>query len=123
MHKAFQDNPDTPLLQLEKQTLGVDHCQIGDWLATAWNFPDALQFCISNHHQLDTTNRKMVYANLAYLANVLLKSENIGDADGVEIPSILLDRLGLTQDQTEAMLEKILNGREDLEHMANQLAA
>ena len=43
------------LLEKEKATLGIDHCEAGGWLARNWGFPDDLRRVIITHHQLPST--------------------------------------------------------------------
>jgi hypothetical protein len=57
------------------------------------------------------------------IANQLLKRHDIGDAISDELPAELLENAGLTDEQAVAILEKIFEGREELESMARQLAA
>jgi HD-like signal output (HDOD) protein len=43
---AREDN----LLEKERATLGIDHCEAGGWLARNWGFPDDLRRIIITHH-------------------------------------------------------------------------
>jgi len=38
-----------PLAQLEAETFGIDHAQLGMQLAVAWNFPEQLALLIGRH--------------------------------------------------------------------------
>jgi putative nucleotidyltransferase with HDIG domain len=35
---------------LERQIFGVDHCQLGEWMAKSWKFPPSLIDAVSHHH-------------------------------------------------------------------------
>ncbi|MBI5094782.1 MAG: HDOD domain-containing protein, partial [Candidatus Hydrogenedentes bacterium] len=37
-------------LEAERAEFGVDHTQVGCWLATRWNFPESLRRVIRDHH-------------------------------------------------------------------------
>jgi HD-like signal output (HDOD) protein len=39
------------LLERERATLGIDHCEAGGWLARNWGFPDELRRVVISHHQ------------------------------------------------------------------------
>ncbi|MFT4925070.1 MAG: HD-like signal output (HDOD) protein [Phenylobacterium sp.] len=41
-----------PLHKVEKELLGIDHCQLGSLVAKEWKLPDALRQCIRAHHTL-----------------------------------------------------------------------
>ena len=38
-------------LQLEREHFGTDHCELGNWIGTSWNFPPALLEVMVSHHQ------------------------------------------------------------------------
>jgi HD-like signal output (HDOD) protein len=39
------------LLEKERATLGIDHCEAGGWLARNWGFPEDLRWIVVTHHQ------------------------------------------------------------------------
>jgi HD-like signal output (HDOD) protein len=39
------------LLEKERATLGIDHCEAGGWLARNWGFPEELRWIVVTHHQ------------------------------------------------------------------------
>ena len=45
------------LLEKERQTLGIDHCDAGGWLARNWGFPDELRRVIITHHHPPHDNK------------------------------------------------------------------
>ena len=47
----------------------------------------------------------------------------IGDAATVELPMDILDSLGINEGHALSILEKTIQGRDELENMARQLAA
>ncbi len=120
--KAKKD-PDTAILVHEKTLMDSTHTEIGKWLMESWNLPPEIVVSAAQHHNENYTGAHAEYAHLVLLSNTLLKSHDIGDADSDEINSALLDPLGVNEDQAYAVLEKTLEGREDLESMARQLAA
>ncbi len=64
---------------IEKQKLGFDHAEVGEWLGEKWKFPLRLTACVRYHHVPgagDTQFRNEVF--LASLANNLAKTSNIG---------------------------------------------
>lgn len=123
LNNAVTEEPQTPVTELEMRLLGVTHMEIGSWLMQAWNMPPEIIISISEHHNLKFAGPHAEYSQLVMLADILLKSHDIGDASTIEIPMDLLDALGINEDHTLGILEKTLQGREDLETMARQLAA
>lgn len=41
-----------PLHKVEKELLGIDHCQLGSLVAKEWKLPDNLRQCIRAHHTM-----------------------------------------------------------------------
>lgn len=39
------------IIQLEKETFGIDHAELGAKLIEEWNFPDILVYLVAKHHQ------------------------------------------------------------------------
>lgn len=49
------------LLEKERATLGIDHCDAGGWLARNWGFPDDLRrVVITHHHPLHESKFELV---------------------------------------------------------------
>jgi putative nucleotidyltransferase with HDIG domain len=72
--------------ELEKKQIGVDHGQIGAWLAKSWNFPEKLVTAIQYHHTPDKTKQYSDLVQLTYYANILSHSYDFypeSDEDGL----------------------------------------
>ena len=123
LNTAIRKDPDTAILAHEQALLDVTHNEIGKWLMESWNLPQEIIVSVTEHHNENYTGRHAEYASLVLLSNKLLKSHNIGDADNDDIKLAMLESLGISEDQAYSVLEKTLEGREDLESMARQLAA
>lgn len=123
LNNAVTEDPTTPVTELEMRLLGTSHTEIGAWLMEAWSMPPEIVISISEHHNPDYTGPHAEYSQLVMLADILLKSHDIGDAPASEIPDELLDALGITRDHALSILEKTIQVRDDLENMARQLAA
>ena len=78
---------------------------------------------VTEHHNPQHSGDFAIYANLVYIANVLLKRHGIGDSESVEIPAEMLERYGLDEAQLETALATVLDDAEGLEFMAGKMAA
>ena len=123
LNAAVRKDPDTAILAHEQTLLDTSHNQIGKWLMESWNLPQEIIVSVSEHHNEEYTGPHADYSSLVLLSNQLLKSHNIGDADDDDINLTMLESLGISEEQAYSALEKTLEGREDLESMAKQLAA
>ncbi len=39
-----------PLLKAEDRVLGINHAEVGEYITSAWKFPEPLTFVVANHH-------------------------------------------------------------------------
>lgn len=123
LNKVIARYPAQALLELEQKTVGVTHIETGMWLMEAWNMPREIIEAVREHHNPDYAGDYAVFANLVCLANRLLKRLGIGDAETTELPAVLLERIGITADQAESALAKVLQNHEGLQFMARKMAA
>jgi len=121
--KAVKDNPDTELIELEQQVLGVTHSELGVWLLEAWNLPDELIIAVREHHNPDYHDTHAVYANLVLVGNRLLSSMGMGDEVTNSLPNNLLSELGLTEEGVQEIFDLIITNKDGLDYMAMQMAA
>ncbi len=100
-----------PLLQAEQQTLGVDHTEIGLWLAKKWQLSDDLVQVISMHHDPDkTTDEYWGITALCHIANYTCNQQKLGDAGDSESPSFsehIWKQLGLSVADISDLVDQI----------------
>ena len=77
-----------PTYQVEQKVLGVDHAEIGAWLAFRWKFPDILVNPIASHHDLGQSEKAFLReSTIVHLANLITKRVGIGNAFDDPVPS------------------------------------
>jgi len=59
----WQDN-----VKLEQEIFGVDHCQVGRWMAKSWNMSPTLIDAVSNHHDPSKGKENADLAEIIYAA-------------------------------------------------------
>ncbi len=123
LSKALKDNPETELIELELQVLGVTHTELGVWLMEAWNLPSELIIAVREHHNPDYRDTHAVYPNLILIANRLLSPLAMGDEISDALPEHILQELGLSNDSVIEIFDMIIENREGLDYMALQMAA
>lgn len=123
LNRAVEENPGRSILELERETIGVSHTELGLWLMDAWDMPKEIIQAVTEHHNAEHESDFSTYANLVYIANALLKRHGIGEGVSMDIPDSLLQRFGLTEEELEAALGTVLQGKEGLEFMASKMAA
>ncbi len=108
LHQDFEEilnliqEKNISILAAEKEVLGVDHCQIGEWLCDKWNFPRQIQESVAYHHspELATINRKIV--TIVHLGNAISRSEGLGfsgDSQPVYINPVYLKFVNINKEE------------------------
>lgn len=123
LNNAVSNNPETAVIDIEQHLFGITHAQIGHWLTHYWLLPDELVTVTLEHHNSAYSGPYQEYVRLVFLANSLLKQYQIGDAGDEGISDEFLQQMGVTRQQVLPVLDKTIQGRDELDNMARQLAA
>jgi len=123
LNRFAQANPDMPTCELEKHVLGVTHDQIGAWLMEAWGLPQELVVAVRHHHDEDYWDQHATYPQLVLIANRALAMHGLGEADKPGLPTFCLEMLGLNEQQVIDITDKLFDHVDDLEDLAQRLAA
>ena len=93
----------TPYLEAEEKLLGVTHCHIGLWTATAWNFPPALTKSIYHHHSPQECPEPRILAQITHTADALANNlgyPSPGNPGNVEIDPGAVEAMGIDNEAT-----------------------
>jgi HD-like signal output (HDOD) protein/prolyl-tRNA editing enzyme YbaK/EbsC (Cys-tRNA(Pro) deacylase) len=123
LNEAVAAQPQTPVAELEAEIVGVTHGEIGAWLMESWNMPAEIIAVVSEHHNADYSGHFAEYARLVHLVDHLLKKFDLGDAPSSDLPAGLAQSLGLTDVQIDTKFNKLLESRDELDSIAQHLAA
>jgi putative nucleotidyltransferase with HDIG domain len=66
------------MLAVEKELLGVNHCEVGKELASLWNLPTSLSDSIYYHHIPEETKSHAVLPYIIYLADLIMSRFHSG---------------------------------------------
>lgn len=98
----------------ELEILGIDHAQIGSWLAQEWNLPERLAIPITYHHAPEEAPKIKDRVSIVHIANSIVRAFGVGSGGDPWVPRISppawetvgLSRLGL-QDIASQILEDL----------------
>ncbi len=76
------------LAEAERKILGVDHAEVGAWLAERWNLPLHLVEAIKFHEHPEFCPKHMELPLLVYLGNFLAHRANLGKSGSKEMGEI-----------------------------------
>jgi putative nucleotidyltransferase with HDIG domain len=105
------DKDAEPLDAMERKYVGMDHAEIGAWLARKWKLPEQLAAVVEYHHKpeaLDSAHRELVM--LCHCSNYICNLENLGNSGDVGAPSFsetVWEELGLDLGDIAGIVERI----------------
>ena len=94
--------------QAEMEILGLDHAEVGGWLAKTWNLPGKLIEPIAMHHNPSAADNEKMAAAIVHFSNIMIRGMGCGHGADVWVPPLDNDAwqlLGLNpQDIDEILL-------------------
>jgi HD-like signal output (HDOD) protein len=87
------------LRSAENEILGLDHSEVGSWLAAQWKLPAGVQAAIRHHHEPNSARKDRDSVSMAHLGDILARALHVGSGGDLSIPAIddtLSRELGLT---------------------------
>ncbi|KPM66795.1 histidine kinase [Pseudomonas putida] len=121
--RHLEVNPHLNHTYVEQHLLGISREQIGAWLMKLWDMPEELSTALRFQHDPAYDGEYSAFPNLVCLATRLLRSRGIGSGPVEEIPDELLERLGITRDKAEDVVNKVLEAENLLRELASQFHA
>ena len=123
LNKFVTHNPDKSIIFVERQVIGTDHTSVGAWLMDSWRLPEEISVAVREHHNEQYHGAHSVYPQLVMLSDRLLRAHGIGDSPSTELPPTLLESLGIGEYQAVTIANKVLEGCESLEAIADRFSA
>jgi HD-like signal output (HDOD) protein len=82
------ENKNIMMREAEMDSLGIDHAEVGAWLAKSWHLPEKLIEPINCHHKVTEAGLHQVKASVVHLADVLIKASGFGFSGDEFVPRI-----------------------------------
>ena len=98
--------------EAERETLGMDHAEVGAWLARSWNLPEKLVEPIAYHHNMGESPSHGIKTGVVHFADILIKASGFGFSGDELVPLIhpvAWEILGMN----ESVLAEIVEELED----------
>ncbi|MBV4489219.1 aminoacyl-tRNA deacylase and HDOD domain-containing protein [Pseudomonas oryzicola] len=121
--RHLEVNPHLCHTYVEQHLLGISREQIGAWLMKLWDMPEELAAALRFQHDPTYEGEYSAFPNLVCLTTRLLRARGIGTGPQDEIPEELLERLGITRDKAEEVVNKVLEAENLLRELASQFHA
>ena len=75
-------------LEAEREILGLDHAEVGSWLAKSWNLPNKLIEPIACHHVPQLAKEEQQASAIVHFANILIRGLGYGHAGDIWVPPL-----------------------------------
>lgn len=118
--RHMEANPHVPAWLVDQHLLGVNRDQIGSWLMRYWDMPVEISTAIRHQHDPDYQGEQHIYANLVYLSLALLRERELGSGPLMPIPDALFERIGLSREEAEKAVDKVLDAQDALRKLVTE---
>jgi putative nucleotidyltransferase with HDIG domain len=110
---SLAGNEQIPLIEAEREYMGIDHQQVGLMIAEKWKLNAIISNCISNHHDLDLANiEHSTQVGYVALGNIYSNVYDIGFAGNLYPSEAAIETL---LEVTDLSWREFVNIREDIE--------
>ncbi|MFK7605986.1 MULTISPECIES: HDOD domain-containing protein [unclassified Pseudomonas] len=116
--RHLEVNPHASHSEIEQHLLGISREQMGAWLMRFWGMPQELVIAVRFQHDPGYRGDDAPYPNLVCVALGLLRSRGMGHGSREPLPEAIFERLGVTRDEGEAVVDKVLEAETLLREMA-----
>jgi len=123
LNKVLDTRPDSPVIEIESQLLGITHAELGVVLADIWRLPAEVCVVIGEHHNLAYQGEYANTVKLVQITDQLLRSHQMSDADSDEISPLLCEQLALDDSEVYLALDDVLESSNTLDSMAKSFNA
>jgi len=73
---------------VENELLGLNHAEVGGWLAKRWNLPKKLVEPIACHHDPRLANDEQLASAIVHFGDILIRGMGYGHGDDVWVPPL-----------------------------------
>jgi HD-like signal output (HDOD) protein len=113
IHKLVSES-NVGFLEAEYEVLGMNHQEIGHFLAEKWNFPEILCDVILTHHNPNTSSLNKVLSSIVHLADYMTQKLKIGNSYWDEKLELNLSEVEFLRFRDPEELDRFIKGYEEL---------
>jgi putative nucleotidyltransferase with HDIG domain len=96
--------------EAEREILGLDHAEVGSWLAKSWNLPNKLIEPIACHHDPHLARKEQVASAIVHFADIMIRGLGYGHAGDIWVPPLnnkAWKLLALAPDDIDPLLQEV----------------
>ncbi len=91
----------------EMAVLGLNHAEVGGWLAKTWNLPGKLVEPVAMHHDPAAAQHEKLATAIVHVSDIIIRGMGYGHGDDVWVPPLVQSAWSLLE-LTPADLDEIL---------------
>ncbi|MEW6501984.1 MAG: HDOD domain-containing protein [Thermodesulfobacteriota bacterium] len=77
-----------PRREAELEVLGLEHSEVGSWLARSWNLPNKLVEPVAFHHDPGKAKEAKLAAAIVHFGDIMIRALGCGHGDDIWVPSL-----------------------------------
>ncbi len=101
-----------PMREAEMEILGLNHAEVGGWLAKTWNLPGKLVEPVALHHDPNKAKLEKEATAIVHFADILIRGMGYGHGSDVWVPA-LRNKAWKLLDLAPADMDEILDEVEE----------
>ena len=121
INRYIEANPHICHVHVEHHLLGVTRDQIGGALMECWNMPEEVVSALRYQHSPDSDSEHAIYSQLLCVATQAMINTGLIQGPKKQLDTALLTTLTLEADDVEAVVQRLIEGKDDLMSMARSL--
>lgn len=124
LHARMAEEPDSPVLEIEQELLGVSHCELGAQLAQNWGLPDEIITVLRHHHAPEsvTAPKAKILIRIINIAERLLPSLGVSEQSNPCIGEAEWRSLGIDPAKGEELRAQAIMQAEQARHLTGIMA-
>jgi putative nucleotidyltransferase with HDIG domain len=119
------ERDEVSIVDVEKDTLGFSHADVGGWLSRKLNFPPSLNLPITYHHQVEEVDQEYILqVSIVHLANILCKKAKIGNSWDKGTPCIqktAKEALHIDEEGIDSIIKELQSEEEKVQAFLNSI--
>ena len=113
------------IVDVEKETLGFSHADVGGWLSSKWHFPPSLNFPIAYHHQVGEADQEnILQVSIVHLADIICKEAKIGSGGDKDTPCFqkaAKEILQINEEEIDSIINELQSEEEKVQAFINSI--
>ena len=96
--------------EAEMKVLGLNHAEVGGWLAKSWNLPDKLVEPIACHHAPKKAREERLATAIIHFSDIMIRGMGYGHGRDIWVPPLskqAWDLLGLTPADLDEVIGEV----------------